>query len=145
MNDPSASSRPTPGSLRALVVDDEPISQKILKALLAPLGGCDVASNGKEALEIFAEAVKRRTPYRLVCLDITLPDVDGRAVLTKIRAIERAAGVNGPERAKVIMTTASEDRQDIVVSFRAECDAYLIKPIGKDALMWRLSSLGLHS
>ncbi len=79
-----------------------------------------------------------------MCLDITLPDMDGSTVLAKMRTMERAAGVRGPDRAKIIMTTASDGRQDIVDSFRSECDAYLIKPIGRTALMWRLSSLGLH-
>jgi hypothetical protein len=73
MTHPDSPSDRVPGSLRTLIVDDEPISRKILKALLAPLGGCDIAGDGKEALEAFAEALRRQTPYHLVCLDIMRP------------------------------------------------------------------------
>ena len=39
--------------LHTLIAEDELTSRKVLNALLAPLGTCDLATNGKEALEAF--------------------------------------------------------------------------------------------
>jgi two-component system, chemotaxis family, chemotaxis protein CheY len=130
--------------LHTLIVEDEFTSRKILNALLAPLGSCDAAANGSEALQAFADAMRRGTRYHLVCLDITMPGSDGHAVLKEIREMEQAAGLGGLDRVKVIMTTASRDRQNIMGAFRSECDAYLVKPIDKTALMSKLSELGLR-
>jgi CheY-like chemotaxis protein len=57
--------------------------------------------------------------------------------------MERNAGLDGLRRAKVIMTSASQEQQDIAGAFRSKCDAYLFKPIEKRALMSKLSHLGL--
>ena len=130
--------------LHTLIAEDELTSRKVLNAFLAPLGTCDIATNGREAVETFAAAMKCATPYDLVCLDITMPDMDGHAVLGAIREIERASGLGEANRAKVIMTSASGDRESIADAFRSKCDAYIIKPIGKSALMWKLSSLGFQ-
>ncbi len=43
-----------PRMLHTLIAEDEFTSRKILSNLLAPLGPCDIAMNGKEALEAFA-------------------------------------------------------------------------------------------
>ncbi|HTP28427.1 MAG TPA: response regulator [Anaeromyxobacteraceae bacterium] len=131
--------------LHTLIVEDEFTSRKILNAYLAPLGSCDTAMDGKEALQAFADALKRGTPYDLVCLDISLPTMDGHSVLKQIREAERAAGLGGLDRVKVIMTTASSDRHNIMHAFRSECDAYLIKPITKAGLVSKLSDLGLQA
>jgi two-component system chemotaxis response regulator CheY len=131
--------------LRSLVVEDELTNRKVLEAILSPLGACDVAVNGGEALEAFAASFKSGRRYQLVCLDITMPDMDGHTVLRRMRELERAAGVAAPARVKVIMTSASGDPKDISGAFREECDAYIIKPIGKSALMWKLASLGLQA
>jgi two-component system chemotaxis response regulator CheY len=99
--------------------------------------------DGKEALEAFGAALKDGTPYDLMCLDITMPDMNGHDVLKRIRDMEEAAGRGGLDRVKVIMTTASDDRKNIMGAFRSQCDAYLIKPIDRDRLMSTISSLGL--
>ncbi len=127
--------------LHTLIVEDEFTSRKFLNAVLTKLGPCDIAWNGKEAVEGFAAAVKRGTPYDLVCLDIIMPVMDGHAVLKEIREIERAAGMDC--RVKVIMTTAFQDQVDIAGALPSECDGYLFKPIETAALMSKLSELGL--
>jgi two-component system chemotaxis response regulator CheY len=129
--------------LRTLIVEDEFTSRKFLNAVLAKLGPCDIAWNGKEAVEGFAAAMKRGTPYDLVCLDIIMPVMDGHAVLGAIREMERAAGLDRLHRVKVIMTTGFLDQVGIAGALPAECDAYLLKPIETAALMTKLSQLGL--
>ena len=128
--------------LRTLIVEDEFTSRMILNTLLLRLGRCDVAVNGKEAIEAFAAALKEGTGYHLVCLDITMPGMDGHAVLKEIRQMERAAGLGSSQGVKVIMTTA-HDQGSIAGASRSKCDAFLLKPIAKTALMSKLSELGL--
>jgi len=128
--------------LRTMIVEDEFTSRSILNAMLGPFGPCDVATDGKEAVDAFAAALKKGAHYDLLCLDIGMPDMDGHEVLKQIRALEKEAGVGGLDRAKVIMTTASDDRQNIMGAFRSECDAYLIKPIEYERLVATLGKLG---
>lgn len=121
--------------IQTLIVEDEFTSRMILNTLLLPLGPCHVAWNGQEAVDAFAAAARRGAPYGLVCLDIHMPgEMNGHAVLKALRDMERAAGLDRPRRAKVIMTTAARDPESITDAFRAECDAYLMKPIEKVAL-----------
>ena len=129
--------------LRTLIVEDEFTSRKILQAYLRPFGPCDVAVNGDEAIEAFGAALHTGEGYQMVCLDISMPGMDGHEVCERIRSIEEAVGIKGLDRAKVIMTSASSDRSDIRSAFRVECDAYLIKPIDKDKLFQQMQELNL--
>lgn len=58
--------------------------------------------------------------------------------------MERAAGLGGLDRVRILMTSASKDRRNVMNAYREECDAYLVKPIERAALMSQLSCLGLH-
>ncbi len=69
--------------MRSLVVDDELISRMLLQKLLAPLGECHIAVNGKEAIEAFLLADETRQPYDLICLDIMMPGIDGQKFFSK--------------------------------------------------------------
>ena len=129
--------------LRTLIVEDDFVSRKILQALLAPFGPCDIAVNGLEALEAFTMAVRSADPYNLICLDIAMPGLDGHQVLTQIRGKEEMLGIQGLDRARVIMTTGSSDPKDVRTAFRSECDAYLLQPIEKAKLMEHLKELGM--
>jgi two-component system chemotaxis response regulator CheY len=129
--------------LRALIVEDDFTSRKILQAMLMPFGECDVAVDGDEALEAFSSALGQGAAYNLVCLDINMPGMNGHEVLSEIRNDEDASGISGLDRAKIVMTTASSDRNDVRTAFHAQCDAYLVKPIAQDKLLDVLTSLGL--
>jgi len=130
--------------LRTLIVEDEFTSRMILHSYLLPMGPCQLARDGAEALEAFAAACGTGAPFDLVCLDIHMPGgMDGHEVLRGIRELEAAAGAAGGKRSRVIMTTAADGRESIIDAFRSSCDGYLVKPIGKAELMSKLSALGL--
>jgi two-component system, chemotaxis family, chemotaxis protein CheY len=129
--------------LRTLIVEDDFVSRKILQALLAPYGLSDIAVNGPEALTAFKMAVGSGQPYHLVCLDIAMPGMDGHQVLAELRTFETDLGIQGLDRARVIMTTASRDPRDVRSAFRSECDAYLLKPIQEAQLLEHLQELHL--
>ncbi len=82
-------------------------------------------------------------PYDLICLDIMMPNMDGREALKAIRQIEHEHGINGLDGVKVIMTTALGDSKSVIGSFREGCEAYIVKPVEKTKLLEEMEKLGL--
>lgn len=130
-------------SLRTLVVEDEFFSRVLLQEILLDFGKCDVAVNGIEAVEAVKMRVLQGNPYDLICLDIMMPEMDGHETLKRIRAIEEENGILGLDRAKIIMTTALDDMETVISSFRDQCDVYLVKPISVNKLKNELYKLNL--
>lgn len=129
--------------MRILVADDDPISRLILFEYLSSAGECDGASDGKEALELYRKALVEKRPYQLVCLDVMMPDMDGQAALQGMRQAEAENGALPGAGARIIMITALFDGQNVMKAFKGNCDAYVVKPIEKEALFKELKKLGL--
>ena len=138
-----------------LVVEDDFLSRKTLLSMLAPYGTCDVAVNGKEAIEAFAAALDDR-PYDLVCMDIMMPQVDGFEAVRQIRSAEMLAAIrklkaSGEKKeyherkdAVVLMTSALDDPENYInACYRCGANAYLVKPILKDTLDSAMARFGL--
>lgn len=126
-----------------LIAEDDSTSRLLLKKMLEPFGTCDVASNGKEALEAFRTAARQGQKYALVCLDIMMPEMDGQATLKAMRALEQEAGCLPSQAAKIVMTTALRDIENVTVAYRELCDGYLVKPIQRDKLVALMKELEL--
>lgn len=129
--------------MRSLVVEDEFISRRILQRLLAELGECDVAVNGQEATDAFAAALEEGQPYRLICLDIMLPNMNGQEVLERFRSLEAEKNVASEQRSHVVMTTSLDESKEVLGAFKRGAEAYLVKPIERAKLFRQLSKLGL--
>lgn len=129
--------------MHILVVEDDFISRKLLCRYLDPYGECDVAINGIEALSAVRHALEAGSPYDLICLDIMMPGMSGQETLIGVRELEKEH--NSPEApgAKVIMTTALEDSENIRLAFEASADGYIVKPIEKKKFLVKLNDLGL--
>ncbi len=130
--------------MKILIVEDAFLSRQVLCKFLSGYGDCDIAVNGKEAVEAFKMAIENEK-YDLVCLDVMMPEMDGHEALTEIRAIEAQKGVTGLRGVKIIMTTALGDSKNILKAFKEQCESYLVKPITKDKLHLELKKLGLVS
>jgi two-component system, chemotaxis family, chemotaxis protein CheY len=128
--------------LKALIVEDDFTSRTILLELLRPYGEAHVATNGWEALGAMKMSLQAQAPYDLILLDIMMPEMDGQQTLKEIRLLESQHGIMVGRGAKVIMTTALSDKDNILAAFRELCDAYLVKPIRKDALLQHLRAFG---
>lgn len=129
--------------MKILIAEDDPTSRLILHQFLKAYGQCDLATNGDEAALAAYRALQAGEPYDLICLDIMMPEMDGRAALQEIRDHERARGIVPPQGSKIVMTTALDDVGNIMSSFSDECDAYVVKPIKKTKLVEELRRLEL--
>lgn len=116
--------------LKALIVEDDFLSRNLLSEFLSPYAACDIAVNGREAIEKLQRAFDTDQRYDLVCLDIMMPEADGHTVLNALRRMEHDRKVAKDKATTVFMTTALDDAQNIMNAFTyGQCQAYLIKPI----------------
>jgi two-component system chemotaxis response regulator CheY len=128
--------------MRALIVEDEFLSRKVLRSFLMTLFEVDIVVNGREAIEAFRLAHTEKHPYDLILMDIMMPEVDGIEALQKIRDMEEKDNLK--PKVKAIMTTALDDPQTVIKSFYdGEASAYIVKPVAKDKLYNELEKLGL--
>ncbi len=118
--------------MRILVVDDEPdLVEAVARGLRRDGYAVDEAGSGSEALEKLAV-----NDYDLVCLDVTMPGVDGREVCRQIRDDPRVEP--GP---RVLMLTARDSLEDRVAGLDDGADDYLVKPFAFPELLARVRSL----
>jgi len=128
--------------MKCLIVEDDFAARRLLQRYLSGYGDCDIAVDGNEAVEAFRQATDEKEPYELICLDIMMPNMDGREALKLIRQIENEHGIGGHDGVKVIMTTALGDSKNVMESFREGCEAYIVKPVEKDKLFEEIGKLG---
>ncbi len=130
--------------MRVLIVEDDFISRKLLEEILSPYGKCDIAVDGKGAIEAYKMSWLRNEPYDLICMDIMMPNVDGYEALVKIREIEKERGIKDRREVKVIMTTALDDPKTVVKAFyKGGATSYIVKPISSRRLLHEMHKLGL--
>lgn len=130
--------------MRVLIVEDDFTSRKLLQTILSPYGECDIAVNGKEAVEAYIQAVEEERPYDLVCMDIMMPEMDGQEALRKIRTVEKEKGIRGADEVKVVMTTALDDPKNVVEAYyKGGATSYVPKPIDRQLFVHLLRNLGL--
>ncbi|NQV35158.1 MAG: response regulator [Phycisphaeraceae bacterium] len=130
--------------MKFLIVEDDLNSRLLLEVYLSPYGTVSTASNGQEAVGAYLDALDKGEPFHLICMDIMMPEMNGHEALSQIRQIERERDIDMLNRAKVIMTTALKDNINAQKAFYEEgCEAYLVKPIKKQAVTDWLERLGL--
>ena len=130
--------------MRMLIVEDDFISRKILQNILSEFGESDIAVNGQEAVDAFKLAWRESRPYDLICMDIMMPSLNGHEALRQIRQLEKQMAVESSAEAKVIMTTALDDKKNVVDAFyKGGATSYFVKPIDRDKLIQELRLLGL--
>jgi two-component system, chemotaxis family, chemotaxis protein CheY len=128
--------------MKTLIVEDELTSRIILQKILSPFGEVHLCYDGNEAIDAFCSMLETGTPFDLICMDFMMPEIDGHAALTRIRAIEKERGILRGERVKVIMTTGLSNIETEYADITSMCDAILLKPIRKDELLKSLQDLG---
>jgi CheY-like chemotaxis protein len=119
--EPSDSGRSRPWHV--LLVEDNPVNQVVVQAMLAELGATSVlAADGQEALDCL-----RDEPFDLVLMDVHMPRLDGLAATRALRAAEQHAG---RRRVPVLAMTATSEAEDGQACLEAGMDGFLAKPFG---------------
>lgn len=129
--------------MKTLIVEDDYITSQVMQEIMSSFGDCEIAEDGKKALELFTEAFNLNKPYEVIFLDIMMPEMDGQVVLNRIREIEAENGIVGLDAVKIIMTTALDDYDNIKSAFKNQAEGYLVKPIDKDKVVKTLLNLHL--
>jgi two-component system CheB/CheR fusion protein len=113
------------GGLRILLVDDVEDAVLVMKSLLDMHGArVLVATGARQALEILA-----REEVDLLVSDISMPEMDGYALLREVRRLPRHADL------PAVAVTGLAREQDIAMAREAGFAAHLGKPLSVDRLL----------
>jgi len=115
----------------ALVIDDEPQIRRLLRITLEANGyRVFDANTGNDGV---VQAAQRRPD--VVLLDLGLPDLDGIAVLKRLREWSRVP---------VIILTVRDREDDKIAALDAGADDYVTKPFSAGELLARLRAALRH-
>jgi two-component system, chemotaxis family, chemotaxis protein CheY len=120
--------------LKVLIVDDEPGTRKVTRALLQAIGVRDIyeAFDGKSGLEaicLFAPDI--------VLLDWEMPSPNGPDFMRAVRSPEKFPFPDVP----IIMLTGHSERSRVVEAVKLGVNEYLLKPVSTVALLARITSI----
>jgi two-component system cell cycle response regulator len=114
--------------LQVLVVDDSPISRKLLEyALAEDAYSVRFAKDGREAMDLFA-----KRPADVVITDWEMSDFSGLELCRKIRAEFPAAYTY------LFLLTSNSDKKSLAAGLAAGADDYITKPFDADELRARV-------
>ena len=111
--------------IRIVLADDHPIVRDGLKKMLSMESDLEVvgeASDGREALE----QIQIHEPDVLL-LDLRMPNLDGLSALQTLQHINR--------KTKVIILTASEDKNEFVQAMKLGCSGIVLKQTAPELIV----------
>ena len=110
--------------LPALVIDDNATNRRILEGLLR---GWDMrptsAASGAAGLAELRRAARDGVPYRLILLDVMMPEMDGFAVTEEIKRLPSLVDTT------ILMLSSADSKDDAARCRRLGVACYLVKPI----------------
>ena len=115
--------------MRVLVVEDRPRMARLLERALRSEGhSVKLAFDGEQAM-----VCSRSQGIDVILLDVTLPIMDGFAVLRSLRSEQHTT--------PVIMVTARDSMADVIRGLDLGADDYLTKPFSLDVLLARIRAV----
>jgi len=114
---------------RIVVVDDEENIRFLLVSALTHFGfEVHAAASGQEAMQV----IEKVRPD-LIVLDVMMPDVDGFAVLRRLRAAR--------DMTPVLFLTARDSTEDLVHGLTLGADDYVKKPFSLEEVVARVRTI----
>jgi DNA-binding NarL/FixJ family response regulator len=122
--------RPDPAPMRVLIVDDHPMVREGVRSMLEPAGVqiAGEAGTGEDALRMAAALEPD-----VVLLDLELPDLDGLAVLRRLKAFERPIAV--------LVVTMHDDPALVRRAVEGGAAGYVLKGVGRGELLSALEAV----
>lgn len=110
--------------LHVLVVDDNATNRSVLTKLVAGFGcRAESAVSGPAGIDLLREALAENDPFRVLLLDMQMPDMDGQHTASQIKADLEL------NELKILILTSIGQRGDAARFADLGCDGYLLKPI----------------
>jgi len=113
------------GTVRIVLADDHPIVRDGLKKLLKLEEDFEVVGEAGDGREVL-EKVQELDPDVLL-LDLRMPNLDGLAALQALQQNNR--------RTRVIVLTASEDKNEFVQAMKLGCSGIVLKQTAPDLIV----------
>jgi DNA-binding NtrC family response regulator len=108
-----------------LVVDDDPVQRRLLEAALTRLGYSPICmESGQEALNFLRSPDGKSV--RAVLLDLIMPDLDGMAVLSALKADGNAV--------PIIVQTSQGSIDTVVSAMKHGASDFVVKPVSPERL-----------
>jgi CheY-like chemotaxis protein len=105
--------------MKILVIEDHPTQLKLAHLVLSAAGHEVTGAGGAEQAFI---TIKADRP-QLILLDLVLPDIDGLALVRKLKADPETRDI------QIVAVTSYPERYPRTAALAAGCDAYFVKPI----------------
>ena len=129
-----------------MLVEDNPQDEELtLRALRKHNVANDiqVARDGQQALDYLfgGGSDKARDPGcypKLILLDLSLPKVDGKDVLRRVKSDPRTKGI------PVVVMTSSREERDLVESYALGVNSYVVKPVNFEGFAEAVRQIGLY-
>ena len=119
-------------SVDILVADDNDVNRAVYTQILTNAGfSYKIAGNGAEAVQFF-----RQFKPRIICMDVSMPILNGYEATEQIRQIEQDLNTHTP----IIGITAHALADDRLKCEEAGMDDYLAKPVSPQALIEMITS-----
>jgi signal transduction histidine kinase/ActR/RegA family two-component response regulator len=117
-----APARTAKAALRVLAADDNPTNQKVIEAVLAPLGAeVTMVPDGKACVEAW-----KATKFDIILMDIHMPVMDGIEAARAIRALEAQ---EGRTRTPIVAVTANALAHQVEDYLAAGMEGHVAKPV----------------
>jgi diguanylate cyclase (GGDEF)-like protein len=116
--------------MKILIVEDEPINRRLVKHSLLTAGYEVVeAEDGQSAWELF-----QQEPFQFIITDWMMPKLSGPELVQRIRESGKKSYTY------IIMLTAMNNEDNVVLGLESGADEYLTKPINSRELVARVAS-----
>lgn len=126
-----------------LLVEDDPDDQELTKRALRSsklLNTLKIVNDGEQALDYlyqrgdFADSEAAPRP-ELILLDLNMPKLDGRSVLTRIKQDPELRSI------PVVILTTSSREEDVARSYHLGVNSYITKPVRMEGFIRAIQDL----